>query len=217
MVRLYIRCAYNVDTAAARDILSAMPDDSKAELLRRLHTGRDVLLWKLDGLGEYDARRPLTPTGTNLLGIVKHVGIGAASYFGEVFGRRFPEPLLWDDESADPNADMYATAEESRDDVTSFYRRAWEHATATIEALPLDATGTVRWWPEERRHPTLHIVMVHVIAEVNRHAGHADIVRELIDGAVGLREGVSNLPEQDARAWTAHRARVEDAARRAAQ
>lgn len=194
-----------------------MPDDPlKATLRRYLRTAADTLLWKLDGLGEYDVRRPLTPTATNLLGLLKHVGTCAAAYFGETFDRPFPGPLTWDDDGGDPQADMYARAEESREQIEDFYRRAWEHAEATIDALPLDATGTVPWWPEERRHPTLHTVMVHMTAEANRHAGHADIVRELIDGAAGLRSGVSNLPDEDAAWWQAYRARVEDAARRAA-
>lgn len=194
-----------------------MPDDPLKQTLHRyLRTAADTLLWKLDSLGEYDVRRPLTPTATNLLGLLKHVGTGAAAYFGQTFDRPFPEPLIWYAEDDDPTADMYATAEESREQVTGFYRRAWEHANATIEALPLEATGTVAWWPEERRHPTLHTVLVHMIAETNRHAGHADIVRELIDGSAGLRPGVSNMPEMDAAWWQDYHARVEDAARRAA-
>lgn len=193
-----------------------MPDHaSKLTLHRYLRTARDVLLWKLDGLGEYDVRRPMTPTATNLLGLVKHVGVGAAAYFGEVFGRPFPEPVLWFTDSDDPTVDMFATAEETREQVVDLYRRSWAHADATIEALPLETTGTVPWWPEERRHPTLHTVLLHMVAECNRHAGHADILRELIDGAAGLREGVSNLPEEDAGWWADYRQRVEDAARRA--
>jgi hypothetical protein len=89
--------------------------------------------------------------------------------------------------------------------VTDFYRRVWAHADATIEELPLDARGTVSWWPQERRNPTLHTLLVHTTAEVARHAGHADIIRESIDGAVGLRQDVSNLPPgAEATAWQQH-------------
>src|SRR4028119_1039072 len=56
-------------------------------------TTREALLWKLDGLSEYDVRRPLTPTGTNLLGLVKHLTITEAWYFGEGFGRPVPETM----------------------------------------------------------------------------------------------------------------------------
>src|SRR5262249_1300428 len=156
--------------------------DPKAELCFYLTRARDALVWKLDGLSEYDARRPLVPTGTNLLGLVKHVASVTAGYFGECFGRPFPEPLPWFDDGAEPNADMWATADESREEIVGLYRRAWAHADATIEAVPLDATGEVPWWPAERREPTLHRVLIHMIAETERHAGQADIIRELIDG-----------------------------------
>jgi hypothetical protein len=189
--------------------------DSKAELHVYLQRARDALVWKLDGLSEHDIRRPMTPTGTNLLGLVKHCASVELGYFGFVFGRPADEPTPWMDDDAEANADMWATVEESRDDVVSLYRRAWAHADATIAALSLDATGEVPWWPEQRRYPTLHRVLIHVIAEVQRHAGHADIARELIDGAAGLLPNVSNLPDLDVAGWAAYREKLELAAREA--
>jgi Protein of unknown function (DUF664) len=190
--------------------------DPKAELHFYLTRARDALLWKLDGLSEYDIRRPLVPTGTNLLGLVKHVGSVAAGYFGECFGRPFGEPMPWLEDDAEPNADMWAIAEESREQIVGLYRRAWIHADATIDAVALEATGEVPWWPPERREPTLHRVLIHMIAETERHAGHADIVRELIDGSAGIRAEHSNLPEVDAAWWLTYRDRVEQAAKDAA-
>jgi hypothetical protein len=190
--------------------------DPKGDLQRYLQVGRDVLLWKLDGVAEYDARRPLVPTGTNLLGLIKHLAGVEAGYFGEVFDRPFPEPLPWMDEDGEPNADMWATVEESREDIIALYQRVWAHADATIEALDLDAPGVVPWWPDDRKQVTLHRILVHVTMEVHRHAGHADIVRELIDGAVGHRLGVDNLPDADAAWWQQHHDRVDQAARDAA-
>lgn len=193
-----------------------MPDPTaKEDLKRYLQLAREALVWKLDGLSEYDARRPLTPTGTNLLGLIKHVASVEAGYLGETFGRPFPESLPWFDEGAEPNADMWATAEESREDIVGLYRRVWAHSDATIDALDLDATGQVPWWPPERRQVTLHRILVHQIAETDRHAGHADIVRELIDSTAGLRADASNLPPGDAAWWEAYRAQVEQAARQA--
>ena len=189
--------------------------DPKTDLHRYLRTGREALLWKLEGLSEYDVRRPLVPTATNLLGLVKHVGSVESGYFGEVFDRPFGEPLPWFDDDAEPNADMWATAEERRDDIVGLYRRAAAHADATIEALPLDAKGHVDWWPEDRREVTLHQILVHMVAETYRHAGQADIVRELIDGQVGYREGADNLPPGDKDWWDSYRARVEQAAKEA--
>src|SRR4051812_23303654 len=169
--------------------------DPKDDLHRYLKKSRDALLWKLEGLSEYGIRRPLVPTGTNLLGLVKHVASVAAVYFGECFGRPFGEPMPWLDDDAEPNADMWATAVESREQIVGLYRRAWVHADVTIDTLPLEATGEVPWWPPEWREPTLHRVLIHMIAEVSRHAGHADVVRELIDGSAGIRADQSSLPD----------------------
>lgn len=185
--------------------------DFKADLQRYLQAARDAVLWKLDGLSEYDIRRPMTPTGTNLLGLVKHLAGVEVGYFGDTFGRPFGEALPWD--GSDPQADLWATADETRESVTGLYRRACAHADETIAALDLDASGRVPWWPAERGEVTLHRVLVHVTAETNRHAGHADITRELIDGAAGLRSDNSNLPGLDPAGWRAYRERLEQVAR----
>ncbi|MET9577676.1 DinB family protein [Streptomyces massasporeus] len=192
--------------------------DPKADLLRYLQDARDALLWKLEGLSEYDIRRPLTPTGTNLLGLVKHAAGVELGYFGDTFGRPYFDenpPPWWYTQDADDNADMWATPDESREDIAGLYRGAWEHANGTIAALPLDAAGRVPWWPEERRETTLHHILVRVIADTSRHAGHADIVRELIDGSVGLTQGKDSMPPGDRAMWEAHRQRLEEAAREA--
>lgn len=189
--------------------------DAKADLRRYLQVGREALLWKLDGLSEYDVRRPMVPTGTNLLGIVKHVAGVEAGYFGETFDRPFQEPLPWLDDDAEPNADMWATAEESREQIVGLYHRVSAHSDATIEALPLEAIGHVPWWPPERSEVTLHRILVHMIAETHRHAGHADIVRELVDGAVGLRVDNDNMAPGDGAWWDSYRSRLERVAKEA--
>lgn len=189
-------------------------NDPKDVLHSYLQQARDALLWKLEGLAEYDIRRPLVPTGTNLLGLVKHVASVEAGYLGDIFDRPSPESLPWFEEGAEDNADMWATADESRASIIELYRRVWVHSDQTIAALTLDAPGLVPWWSEERKHVTLQTILVHLIAETNRHAGHADIVRELIDGSVGHRADNSNVPELDAQKWGEHRARLEETARR---
>ena len=189
--------------------------DLKQALTTYLQSGRDVLLWKLEGASEYDARRPMTPTGTNLLGLVKHLSGVEAGYFGFVLGRPFPEPLPWMDDDAEANADMWATADESRTEIVDLYRRVWLHTDETVSALSLGSRGEVPWWPEERRHPTLHTLLVHVIAETHRHAGHADIVRETIDGSAGFRPSNANLPGAEENWWSDYRDRLEETARRA--
>jgi uncharacterized damage-inducible protein DinB len=190
--------------------------DEKATLHGYLRIRRADLLSKLDGLDEYSVRRPMTRTGTNLLGLVKHVAYVQLGYFGEVLGRPSGVAYPWDGEGAEDDADMWATAEETRADVVELYRFSAAHADATIEALPLDAVGEVPWWAEERRHPTLHTLLVHMCVETARHAGHADLVRELIDGAVGMSAANPNLPGRGDAEWAAFRDRIETAAREAA-
>ena len=185
---------------------------AKGDLHGRLRRGREALLWKLDGLSEYDARRPLTATGTSLLGLVKHVASVEARYFGEVFDRTSPEPLgRWQDHDG---SDLWAAEDETRDQIIGFYRRTWEHSDATINELPLDAPGHVPWWPEPGPNTNLFAVMVHVLGESHRHTGHADILREGLDGRTGVRAEHEQQIDEEARA--AYCAKIEQAARSAA-
>ncbi len=200
----------------ADGMLSGMDRPTPKENLHRyLRGAREALLWKLDGLSEHDARRPLVPTGTNLLGLVKHLAAVEQGYFGSTFGRPFAERLEWFEDGAEPNADMWATADESRQQIVGLYHRACAHADDTIDALRIDAVGQVPWWPDGQRDVTLHTILIHVIAETNRHVGHADIVRELIDGAAGLRAGNDNMAPGDPTWWRDHHHRVEQAAQEA--
>jgi len=186
----------------------------KADLTAYLTRAHEAMVWKLDGLSEYDVRRPLVPTGTNLLGLIKHLASVESEYFGMVFDRPFGEPVPWLADDAEPNADMWATADESREQIVGFYQRVWAHTDATITALDLDAPGRVPWWGE-RSEVTLHQILIHMIAETNRHAGHADIVRELIDGAAGLRNDNSNLAPGDQAWWETYVERLERVAKEA--
>jgi uncharacterized damage-inducible protein DinB len=191
--------------------LATMIDDLAKDFLHgRLKTIREVLVWKLDALSEYDIRRRLTATGTNLLGLVKHMATCEAWYFGEVFGRPSPEPLgRWQDADG---SDLWVTPDETREQILDFYQRAWRHADATIGELPIDAPGHVPWWSPP--DVTLFGVMIHVLQETTRHAGHADILREQLDGRTGLRAEYAE--EIDTAARAAHRATIEQAAQAAA-
>lgn len=184
--------------------------DVKQELHSYLRGARETLVWKLDGLSEYDIRRPLTPTGTNLLGLVKHSTATHLGYFGEVFGRSHEAQAARFSETAGPAAEFWATPEETRADIVDGYRQAWEFSDTTIDALPLDAVGRAWWWGDDP--VTLHHVLIHVIADTQRHAGHADIIRELIDGSVGMLEGVDNLHIRDPAEQRRFRDQVEAAA-----
>lgn len=190
-----------------------MDTDPKATLHGVLRRQREGLVGKLDGLDDYDARRPLTGTGTNLLGLVKHVASVQVGYLGEVFGRPSPWEMPWFADGAEPDADLWVPAEESRASVLELWEHSVAHADATVAALPLDAVGAVPWWSEPQ--VTLHEILVHMIAEVSRHAGHADVLREQLDGRTGLVAGDPNVPDRSAQEWAAHRERIEQAARAA--
>jgi hypothetical protein len=182
--------------------------DVKAELHGKLQASRATLLSKLDGLSEYDRRRPITPTGTNLLGLVKHLAGLEYFYLGESFGYPAPESMSWiEDGSIWQGADMWAKPDESSEYITDLYRRAGAHADGVIAALDLDSPGSVPHWPEDRRHTTLAVLLIRMVVETAQHAGHADIIRELIDGQGG--------PDQDAfdeRTWREYVGQVEAAA-----
>jgi hypothetical protein len=189
---------------------SVIDDFAKDYLHDELRFTRQALVWKLDGLSEYDIRRPLTATGTNLLGLVKHLATVEAWYFGEVFGRPFQEPLgRWQDADG---SDLWLTPGETREQIIGFYRRAWDHADATIKELAIDAPGHVPWW--SRPEVKLFNIIVHVLGETSRHAGHADILREQLDGRTGVVAGHEEPIDTAAR--EAHRATIERAAQAAA-
>jgi hypothetical protein len=179
-----------------------------SDLRHYLQEGRTSLVSALEGLSEHDARRPMVPSATNLLGLVKHlVGI-ELSYLGECVGRPSDVKLPWvEDGSIWDGADMWATPDEDRDHLLGLYRAAWANSDASIAELDLGAPARVSWWPEERRDTTFGHLLVRVVAETAQHAGHADIVRELIDG-----RGGSDHDTLDEEGWRAYHARVQAAA-----
>jgi uncharacterized damage-inducible protein DinB len=150
----------------------------KESLQVSLDRHRDVVLWKLDGLDDEQLRRPMTPSGTNLLGLVKHLAAVEYGWFCETFGRE-TEPLPFDPD--DQDADLRVLPQESTADITAFYGRARAAADRVIDELSVDDLGTA--WHGET--VSLRWVLIHMIEETARHAGHMDIVRELIDQAGG--------------------------------
>jgi uncharacterized damage-inducible protein DinB len=150
----------------------------KESLYVALDRHRDAVLWKLEGLSEEQARRELVPSGTSLLGLVKHLASIEYGWFCRTFDRE-TEPLP--DVDADPEADMRATADETMADIIAFYGRARAAADEVISSLDLDDLGTA-WFGDA---VTLRWVLIHMLEDTARHAGHMDILRELIDGSTG--------------------------------
>jgi uncharacterized damage-inducible protein DinB len=178
-------------------------------LLRYLQREREGLIGTLDGLSDYDVRRPIVPSGTSLLGLVKHVATVELGYFGECVGRPWPEPIPWDnDEAMARGEEMYALADESREMLLDLYRRSWVFSDHNIRELGLDAPAHIPWWPPDRKETTVGYVVVHMLAETAHHAGHADILRESIDG----RGGRDHDDLGDEEHWSALVARIQAAA-----
>jgi uncharacterized damage-inducible protein DinB len=150
----------------------------KESLHVSLDRHRDVVLWKLEGLDDEQLRRSMTPSGTNLLGLVKHLGVVEYGWFCETFGRE-TEPLPFDEN--DPDADLRVEPGETTADIVAFYGRSRVAADRVIDELEVDDLGTA-WFGDP---VSMRWVLVHMIEETARHAGHMDILRELIDGATG--------------------------------
>lgn len=181
----------------------------KAILHARLKLSRDALVWKLEGLSDSDVRRPMTHTATNLIGLVKHLTLLEGYYFCDAFGR--PRPALaWEsDEDAKLGfpADFYAKPEERVEDLIADYHAACAAADLAIEELDLDTTA---------RHPgagvavSLRWMLLNMLIDTARHGGHADIVRENIDGSTGSHRPLEGLPQRpkDTELWRMYNARV---------
>jgi len=150
----------------------------KESLHVALDRHRDVVLWKIEGLDDEALRRPMTPTGTNLLGLVKHLAAVEYGWFCQTFGRP-TEPMPFDEN--DPEADLRVEPNETTEDIVAFYGRARAAADRAIDETNLEATGAA-WFGDQ---VSMRWVLIHMVEETARHAGHMDILRELIDGATG--------------------------------
>lgn len=150
----------------------------KESLHVSLDRHRDVVLFKVEGLPDEQLRRPMTRSGTNLLGLVKHLGSVEYGWFCDTFGRE-GKSIPFDED--DPDADMRAEPDETTAEILEYYGQARAAADRVIDELDLDDVGTA-WFGES---VSMRWVLIHMVEETARHAGHMDIVRELIDGATG--------------------------------
>lgn len=180
--------------------------DLKGKMHDCLRRAREQNLARLGGLSEHDLRRPMTPTGTNLLGVIKHLVGMEYGYLGETFGRHPAERPSWFRDDPNTEIDMWATTDESSDYIIGCYHQACAHADETIRALSLGAPGDVPHWDDGATTLGDMIALVH--GEESRHGGHIDIVRELIDG----RAGDNHDRLGDANWWSEYVANIQAAA-----
>ncbi|OJV91125.1 MAG: hypothetical protein BGO39_26330 [Chloroflexi bacterium 54-19] len=142
---------------------------------------RATLLWKVRGVGDEDLRRSSVPTSTmTLLGLVKHLAYVERSWFQHRFKNdnvTFP----WTKE--DPDADWRIEPDETTEGILRLYDEECEKSRQIVAAASLDEKAA-RSWPDGNS-PTLRWIMYHMIEETARHNGHADLLREAVDGATG--------------------------------
>lgn len=184
-------------------------DELKDHLRTYLDHTRQAMLWKAEGLSDQELTHPMVPSGTNILGLIQHLACVEYGYFVQCLGFTVKDERFAALEAdADASADMWVPAEVPCAEILAFYRRAIDAANRNIADLPLDAPATVSWWVPEKRSTTLGRLLVHMNVETARHAGHVDILRELLDGSTGMRQGSTNIPDYDKAAWSELHARI---------
>ena len=178
--------------------------DEHVLLRTSLAVAQNNLIWKLEGLSDDDLRRPMTLTSTNLIGVVKHLTGVTYWYLVGSFGLATDEFVWdWDDEEVWHGGDMWAYPHESPAAILASYRQACDFGLAAIDELGLDAVG--------KHHSGIAVSMrwmiLTVLGDTQRHLGHADIVRENIDGAIGNDRILSNAVADDDY-WAMYRRRM---------
>jgi uncharacterized damage-inducible protein DinB len=142
---------------------------------------RAVVERKADGLTFDEASKVRTPTGMSLLGIVKHLGWVERGWFREIFAGEDVEIVDWE---GDNSAEFALGADDTVDSILAFYRAEIDHSRLVVEKAPsLDALSAKA--TQLREHVSLRWILVHMLEETARHAGHLDLMREAIDGKTG--------------------------------
>jgi hypothetical protein len=150
--------------------------DEKAMLSAFLDRYRETMIWKLKGLSREQASRRLVPSESTLLGVVKHLAYVERGWFqGDFAG----EPITFPWEEGEPGADFVIEPEDTTESIVGLYEGEIARARVVVERASLDDLS------HEKDPRSLRWIMIHMIEETARHAGHADILRELTDGAIG--------------------------------
>jgi uncharacterized damage-inducible protein DinB len=154
---------------------------SEADTLRGfLDFHRATLLWKLEGLDDEQLRRAMVPSGTSLLGLVKHLAYVERSWFQRVWaGQEVSFPWTQDD----PDADWRIEPDETTEDIVALYNGECDRSRQIVAAASALDEAVVH--PRWKEAVSRRWILTHMIEETARHVGHADILREQLDGVVG--------------------------------
>ena len=145
-------------------------------LLAYLNKMRDALVRISEGLADEQLRMPGVPSGTNLLGLIQHLTGVEQHWFQRVF--------LGED--LQPEMSMQVAPGRAGDEVVTAYRAACDRSDEIVRGCPDLSTLARIANPGEEKRDSLRSIVAHMIEETARHAGHADILREQIDGATGF-------------------------------
>ena len=153
--------------------------DEKEVLGGFLDHYRKTMLAICEGLTEEQVRKPMVASGTSLLGMMQHLAWTERGWFTEVVAQQKVD-YPFDEE--DPDADFKVADDVTKEEIFDLYRQACDESRAILEKASLDDLA----WVEYRKlNYNVRWVVVHMIEETARHAGHADILREMIDGRIG--------------------------------
>ena len=155
--------------------------DEKTMLSAFLDRYRETILWKLDGLTNAQAAQRLVPSATTLLGIVKHLAYVERWWFQMNFAGD-PVAFPWPEDEPDQDIDFRVAPGDTIESISALYQREIARSREIIAGASVEDIGKGFGKVEPR---SLRWIMIHMIDETARHAGHADILRELTDGAIG--------------------------------
>jgi uncharacterized damage-inducible protein DinB len=187
-------------------------NNSGAQLREYLNDAREAILWKCEGLSDAQARTPLTPTGTHVMGLLLHLAVTESEYFIACLGHEIENLVIRGIvEAEDAQAGFLPPPDMTLVDAVDIYREATVAADAVLDELELDSPAVVPWWIKHRK-TTVERLLLHMIAESHRHAGHLDIVREQLDGFIGLRPSAPNIADFTPDQWEEQHLRMKELA-----
>jgi len=155
-------------------------------LLGALDRNRRTFAWKVFGLSSEQMRSTLGPSTVTLGGLAKHLALVEDYYFALGLGEVMPQPWRDVDFDADPDWDWHSAADDSAEELQALWEASVGRSRAATTAFLADrSAGSPVSWSDWQEPPNLRRVLVDMVEEYARHTGHADLIRESLDGLVG--------------------------------